>query len=266
ALTFIGQYEVPDHQYEQSLEGSGFTDTQVLLFQEFKQAIDRYIAEEVNPGVIRFVKDMEKKIGKQLQSVAAPSHVVIRDTLLEYDREMGAFGMTRINEGPEDIEFQDIETIRSGVGLTLPLAVATLNYSTTLKTEAALRLGLYSVASFFKRLLRRPAGDEIQDEMRALKGSMSRMKRETETSIRSHFLDHKENIKFQYVFKLADAASDHCYQMLLDRFQIYTSNLSQLAERINEKGIDREGACAALADIAESSSEINQRLDRARSK
>lgn len=266
ALAYVRQYEVSDRHYERSLEDSGFTDTLVLLFQEFKRDIDRYIAEEVNPAVIRFVKDMGERIGHHLQAVAAPSDGVIRDTLIEYDREMGAFGMTRINEEPENTEFQDIEMIRSGIGLKLPLAVATLNYSTKLKTEASLRLGLYSVASFFKRLLRRADGHEHQNEMRALKGSMLRMKRETEMSLTSHFLDHKENIKFQYIFKLADAASDHCYQMLLDRFQIYTSNLSELAERINEKGTDREGACAMLADIAESSMEINQRLGRARTR
>lgn len=259
---FVHRYDGLSRQYEVSLENSGFSSTLYLAYQEFKAAVDRFLAEDVNPEVIRFVKEKEKGISTYLQSVASQYDVIIKDTLAAYDQAMGTFGMTRIMDASDKMVFQDIEAIRMGNELKLPISVAVMRYSTKIKTEATLRLGAYNALKLLKRIFKRPVKEGHSEEMRALKIGLTRMKQETETSIISHFKDQKENIKFQYFFKLTDATAASCYQMLLDRFQVYTGNLTQLAEKISENEIDRDRACNILQDIAQASMELSEHIGK----
>ena len=257
---FIHHYDGLSRQYEVSLEASGFSKTLYLAYEEFKAAVDRFIAEEVNPEVIRFVKEKEEGIGTYLQSIASQYDVIIKDTLAAYDQAMGTFGMTRIMDTSEKMVFQDIEAIRIDKDLKLPISVAAMRYSTKIRTEATLHLGAYNALKLLKRIFKRPVSEGPIEEMRALKTGLTRMKHETQASIASHFMDQKENIKFQYFFRLVDAAADSCHQMLLDRFQIYTSNLTQLAEKISENEIDRGRACNILHGVARASMELSEHI------
>jgi hypothetical protein len=45
------------------------------------------------------------------------------------------------------------------------------------------------------------------------------MKEETERSIHAHFKDYKENIKFQYIHRLAEAAGHRLYEMMTEQFR-----------------------------------------------
>lgn len=260
AVAFVKGYDGLSRQYEAAMSDSGFADTLYLAYQDFKQAVDRYIAEEVNPLLIRFVKEKQAHMGEYLQSVAAQYDGVIRDTLTEYDRAMGSLGMSQIKDVSEELSFQDVESIRSGKGLTLPISVETMRYSTSVKTEATLRLGLYNTLKFVKRIFRRPVKDGYAEEMRALKHGIAKMKQETEGSIHSHFMDQKENIKFQYFFKLADAVANSCHQMLLDRFKVYASNLSQLSEKLRSNADHRDRASDMLQEIIASSKALRERI------
>jgi len=259
-LAFIRSYDGLSRRYEESIGDSGFSSTLYLAYQDFKQAVDRFIAEEVNPALIRFVRDKEDGIGSHLQSVAAQYDVIIRDTLTEYDRAMGSYGMSRIQDASRSMVFGDIESIRSGEGLDLPISVAAMRYSTSIKTSATIRLGLYNTLKFVKRIFRRTVGEGHAEEMHALKDGIVRMKQETEGSITSHFTDQKENIKFQYFFRLADAVAGNYHQMLLDRFQIYTRNLTQLSEKIDADATDTDRAGRLLGDIIQASVQISDRI------
>jgi Glu-tRNA(Gln) amidotransferase subunit E-like FAD-binding protein len=92
------------------------------------------------------------------------------------------------------------------------------------------------------------------------------MKRETEKSIISHFKDYQENIKFQYTYKLVDALSNSLYESLLDRFEIYTSDLSNLVSQINNKMIDREEMAELLKMMALSCNETDEKINDIREK
>jgi len=261
-LSFIEQYHLSLEQYDQFLTDKGFSNTLYRLFEEFKQAVDRFITEEVNPEIVRFIKEKEQWIGTYLCSVASPYDGIIRDTLMEYDQAMAAFGMDHKKSWSTKIEFQDVDQIRSSLGLRYPISITTLRYSARVKTEATLRLGLYKTVRVIKNLFKKPVLSKNEEGMRALKMGIHKIKRETKDAILSHFMDNKENIKFQYFFKLADAIADNCYRMLLGRFQMYTHNLSQLAEMINKKEIDRESIAHNLSEIAQSSVEISHRITR----
>ncbi len=72
------------------------------------------------------------------------------------------------------------------------------------------------------------------------------MKRETERSILFHLKDYKENIKFQYMLKLADAAATALYGQMLERFQHHGADLSRLVELIGEQRLDKANVSASL--------------------
>jgi hypothetical protein len=122
------------------------------------------------------------------------------------------------------------------------------------------------VVKFFKKILKKPIQNKNEEEILALKDGVSRMKRETERSIIFHFKDYKENIKFQYILKLAEVVSKTLYEALIDRFQTYVSNLTTVVEQISEKRIDKEQASRVLKEMELANRSIGERIDKVRKK
>ena len=153
-IEFIKNYNISYQQYEEQTNTSGFSNTLYLVFQEFKQALDTFMAETINPEIINFVRKKEERIYKHLDSIAGPFDVMVQDAIVAYNRMMGNLGINPSHEIPKRIDLPDIGAIKSITGLTLPPAVAYIRYSAKIKTEATMRLGFYKVAKIFKRLLK----------------------------------------------------------------------------------------------------------------
>jgi hypothetical protein len=135
-----------------------------------------------------------------------------------------------------------------------------------MKTEATVRFGLYKVVNILKKIFKKSIQNNTDGEAPALKDGVSRMKRETEKSIMSHFKDYQENIKFQYTYKLVDALSNSLYESLLDRFEIYTADLSNIVSQIDNKMIDREQMTESLRLMALSCNDTDKKINAIREK
>jgi hypothetical protein len=234
-----------------------------MVFQEFKQALDAHMAETVNPQVIRFVKAQEKYLMEYLDEIAGPYGTMIDDALAQYSQAIEDARMpsrrrpaSRISIAPE------LESIRKAAGLTLPPATATMHYSTQIKTEAVMRFGFYKIVNLIKKAVKRSADKRHQDQFLALSSGVKRMKRETERSILFHLKDYKENIKFQYMLKLADAAAAALYGQMLERFQHRVIDLSQLVDRIGAQRLDKETVSANLAEMEASAASLQDKIGR----
>ncbi len=265
-VEFVRGYNISYHNHEENLKASGFSNTLYLVFQEFKQALDTFMAESINPEVIRFVKEKEARIKEQLDSIADPFDIMIQDTVIEYNRMMGSFGIDRLQEKQKKVQLPDLDSVKNIAGLSLPPSAMSMRYTARMKTEAVMRLGFYSGIKILKRILRKPAKSKNEEEMLALKDIVLRMKRETERSLIFHLKDYKENIKFQYMFKLVEALSNSLYEALLDRFQSYTTDLSNIIKRISDKRIDKERASEILEEMELKSKGINNRIEVIREK
>lgn len=265
-LEFIDNYTVPAQQYEENLKTAGFSSTIYLMFQEFKQTIDTFIAENVIPGIFRFVSQEEQKIIKRLGTVAGPFESMVKDTLGEYATALASFGISLKPEGQAEIKLPDMDTVKTGTGLTLPPLVAAMRYSARIKTEAVMRLGAYSFMGFFRKILKKPVGNHRAQAIRALKESSRQMKRETRQSILFHFKDYRENLKFQYIFKLLDAAVKELYESLFDRFRVYAVDLSQAVELTGREKIDRHRTSELLTKMQQDVNSIQCRIDEVREK
>ncbi|MDH3955436.1 MAG: hypothetical protein OET81_01975, partial [Desulfobacteraceae bacterium] len=263
---FIKSYSIPYQQYEDDIKTSGFSNTLYMIFQEFKQAFDTFMAETINPEVIRFVRKQEARIHEYLESIAGPFDVMVQDSIDTYNGMMGKLGINRSNENIKKIDLPDIGTIKSITGLTLPSVAAYMRYTAKMKTEATMRLGLYKVVNIFKRLLKKPIQEKNEGEMLALRDGVLRVKSEMEKSVISHFKDYQENIKFQYIYKLVEAESNSLYETLLDRFQVYGADLSSIVDLINNKMIDKEQTSEMMKIMAFNCSEMGKKINGLREK
>jgi hypothetical protein len=229
-------------------EKSGFHAEMYQVYSEFKRSVDRYMAETVNPEIIRFVREAEKKIRSQFGSVTGPYDVMLNDVLDEYNRTLDRFGISPVRDRRRPIPIPDVDAIRQEAGVSLPTAEASLRYSARIRSDAMVRLGLFSFLRFFKKLIMRSkAVDAGENRRRALAAGLSRLKAETRESILFHFKDYRENLKYQYLFKLVDAATGQLNGALIHRFGAYEGDLSKIVQ-LTEKG---QGGSARLSDQIE---------------
>ena len=130
-----------------------------------------------------------------------------------------------------------------------------------------MRLGFYKIIRFFTKLLKNPVSNKNEsEEILALKAGALRIKRETERSVISYFKDYKENIKFQYIFKLAEAASNSLYESLIMRLQAHVADLSSIVDMAGKNRIDAKQASDALTEMEETFRGINERISLLRDK
>jgi hypothetical protein len=265
-VAFIRDYRIAYHDYEENLKASGFSNTLYLIFQEFKQALDTFMARKVNPEIIRFIRQEEEWVRNHLDAVAGPFELMIQDALADYSNLMGSFGINGLREQQTKIELADLESIKDMSGLSIPPAVASLRYTARIKTEAVARLGFYTVVKLFRRLLKKPSQDKNEEEIQALKDGVLKIKRETERSIIFLFKDYRENIKFQYIFKVLEAVSNNLYEALMDRFQAYVTDLSNVVELIKNKKVDKQKTFELLTEMEINARQISQRINTVRDK
>jgi hypothetical protein len=218
------------------------------------------MAETINPEVIRFVRSKEGWIRQYLEDIAIPYESIAREALNEYADSMGQIGIS-LNPDPfQGMDLPDTETIKTIAGLTLPPAAAVMHYSTRIRTEAVVRLGLYSLAKVFKRMLRKKVQNRKEEGVLALKDGVSRMKKDTERSVIAHFKDYKENIKFQYLFKIVDAIAASFSKILGDRFRACDTDLTQLSDRIGKRQDDRQIISETLHGMTNTIDAIDSRI------
>lgn len=266
-IEFIRSYALSSDQYEKHLLSSGFTQTLYAVYHEFRQHLNTFMAETINPGIVGFIKDEEDKIITSLKSIAEPFAVMVADAVREFDHIAGRMDMQAPKEALQSrIDSPDIEAVKGISGLKVNPAAAVMRYSARVKTEAVLRFGFYSVLNLFKKVLKKPARDRKSDAVLALKDGIRRMKREAEESIVFHFKNYRENIKFQYILKLSDAVSKRYYDILTERFETYITELDAFTSLVNQKRIDKTRLFNVLKEIDEDVRNINASIGEVRQK
>ena len=92
-IEFIRSYSVSFDQYEESLVSSGFTQTLYAIYQEFRQNLNTYMAETINPGIVGFIKEEEEKIIDSLSAIAEPFSHMVADAVHEFNTTVSNFDM-----------------------------------------------------------------------------------------------------------------------------------------------------------------------------
>ena len=258
---FIRTYHVPAWQeHLQNLATAGFANTLYHVYQEFKQALDGFIAETINPEIFRFIRDRERRLVEYLHTVAEPYSAMVEEAIDEFQETAEALGIATAAEGiRQHAPLPGLDVIRQTSRLQMPPANAAMRYSATVKTEAIMRLGAYKVLRGFRKLLRKPVEEGRGEEVQALKDGVERMKKETERSLLFHFKDYRENIKFGYIFKMVESASVQIADGLLERFETYENDLGQMVALIDASQSVKVQQENSFREIAASADHLYQR-------
>ena len=139
-----------------------------------------------------------------------------------------------------------------------------MRYSARIKTEAVIRLGLYSAVKVFRKLFQKSDTRQSRRKQKALQDGFKRMKQETERSISMQFRDYQENVKFQYLFRLTDTMVHQLNEDLRERFQIYYTDASQMIALVKEEHVDKERIKKSTQEIGETAREYLERIEKLR--
>ncbi|MFP4347314.1 MAG: dynamin family protein [Desulfococcaceae bacterium] len=258
-LRHLKNYAVPFQEYEQTVASAGFSNALYQVFQEVKRGVDAYIAETVNPEVVRFVREEEEKIREHFELVTGSYDAMIMDALSEYRTTLEELGITAFEDEFKRVYLPDISAMAENAGIKFPPAAASMQYTATIRSEAVMRLGWYRTLRFIKQVFKRPL-PESKEALFALEDGALRLKRETKKSLLFHFKDYRENLKFQYILKLADAVSDYLYDALQERLETYVADLSKVSELIRAEGIDPKGTSELLQQMDANREQLAERV------
>ncbi len=258
---FISGYRLVPDSYTDRLRQSGFFQTLYQVFQVFKQALDSFITEHINPEIIRFIAAEENKIRSALESIATPYQSLIADAHAEFCSLMANLGISIECTGPEIIGMPSVEALLRHTGLSIPPLATAIGYTARIRTEAVLRRGFYRTVSGFKKIMKKPV-KRGEDDVRAIQEAMRVIKRETRQSLEFHLKDYQENLKFRYLFRLAETVAERFEQAVIQQLQAYSTDFGVLAERLGTQQGDKESAAALLADMHVRGRKIGEDLAR----
>jgi GTPase SAR1 family protein len=260
---FVKKYTVDYSKNESDIEEMGFSTTLYMIFQDFKRALDRYMAETINPRLIQFIKKEEGKIGDVLDKTAESYDTLVREVLQKHEETLKNIGISSRSYMMGDaIHSVDMESLKRRDGLSAPPLVSSFRYTAKIRTEAIVRRGFYNVVTVLKKLMKKPIQNEQEGDIFALKDGVKRIQQETESSIAFHLKDYKENLKFQYLYKLVDSVSDNLLETLHDRFNVFTSDISEMAGLVDAEQSAKERAIEILKFMEEGSQEIIEGIYR----
>jgi hypothetical protein len=235
-----------------------------LAYQDFKQSLDKFITEDINPEMIRFVKVQEKEIGTYFETITRPYTAMVSDAYAEYIRMMKKLGVSLNIEGQPKIELPDMDAQLQQSGLNPPKLVTTMHYSAKIKTAAILRLGVYSLQRNLKKLLKKPASKRAEVVRQALSGGIQQMKRETLKSVVEQLQDYRENLKFAFLFKRVESFAENLSDLMLDRFQLFFTDLAAVADRLESTQTDKQRTSKILKEMDQRDREVKGSIDHLR--
>jgi len=259
---YINSYSISFEEYEDRLALTSFQNVIHVAYQEFKQKLDTFMTEQINPRIMNYVREKENEIAAYILAAVQPYDVMIQDALNEYEAAMAGIGLKLPVQMKSHLVAPDMDAIKSMSGIKLPSAVALIRYSVKVKTEASARFGFYRFMTLIRNFFSKDKEiSKDKDYFRALKGALSSLKKETDENVSFHFKSYKENLKFQYLLKLSDVIADSIENEVSARFMSYADGLSKIDEIMLESIADREKIKEHLERSGKEALEIVRRID-----
>jgi len=141
-------------------------------------------------------------------------------------------------------------------GLNPPKLATTMHYSARIKTAAILRLGVFSLQRNLKKILKKPADKREEVFRQALRGGTQQMKRETLKSVVEQLKDYRENLKFAFLLKLVEKFAENLSNLMFERFQLFFTDLSIVADRLDSTKTDKQQVSKILEEMNQRAVEV----------
>lgn len=257
---FITAYAPAPDSAKRHLEHAGFAQALYHLFQQFKQVNDVHLTENINPAIVQFIRELETRIVDFLRSVVSPYESMIGDVYADYRSMLEELGVGLPEARLKKSTYPDIEAVVRVAGLRRPSLMTTLRYSARIRTDAVIRYSAYRMLRNVKKLLKKPLSEELAEAERALAKGLVRMKQEALDSIGFQLTDYRENLKFNYLFRLIDAAAASYTEIILARFQSHFADLDALTNSLSRTQGEKENARSQLSDMLSKTDALEERI------
>ena len=260
-IDFIRNYSVDLQKYTQDMEETGFLNTLYMVYQEFKQAVEATVTEKVNPEIFHFVRQTELKIFEELRTIAESYTDIVENVLEMAIKTLSQLGVSdnAISQHTK-IQGLDMDSVKKMNNLTPPALVPLTRYSAIIRTEAVIHYGIHNLANMAGKLFSKKAASQ-RNAVKALQKGVERMKRLAEASIREQSKNYRENLKFNYLNKLVDTASQQLSNTLLDRFRGYTTDLTAMRKSTETHHDDKHQTIQQIGDIRVIIHQIEKQID-----
>jgi guanylate kinase len=263
-VQFVKEYKGLTQPVDGKADLPGVSKTIYRGYQEFKQSLNKFMTEDINPEIVRFVKTKEHEIGKYFETILRPYHGALSDAYDEYRRMMNKLGVSLNNETQLKIELPNLKAQLEQSGPKPPKLVTTTQYSAKIKTAALLRLGVYGLQQNLKKLLKKPTGKSTDVIQKALSGGTQQMKRDTMRLIVEQLKDYRENLKFAFLFKLIENFAENLVDLMQDRFQLFVTDLSAIADQLDSTKVDKQHTLQILKEMDQWSADVNKSISHLR--
>jgi hypothetical protein len=254
------------NDYAPDLAGLSKSDAAVstvvyAAFQNLKNAVDGHLAQEVNPAMIRFVRTQEKEIQRLFENIGGPFGAMVREAVGRYNKALHELGLEPGLDVERNLPPVDVEQVKRESALAVPPLASSIQYAVSVRTEAVMRNGLHSMVRGIKGLLKLSAKSPEQARRDTLSVAVSRMKKQMEESLMEKFLDYRENLKYQYVFKLMDRLADSLWASLFERFKLFTQGSAQTFGLIEQKAEQKQNALKQMDAMQDKLTGLMEQLE-----
>ncbi|MCW7754718.1 dynamin family protein [Desulfobotulus sp. H1] len=266
-LSFIRDYRPDMGNYAGILDSSGFSLALYHAFQDFRQALDTYMTDRVNPEIVRSVREMEVRMQEYYTEVARPYVSMVNDILEEYCAGLRGMGV------PLDIPSSaktpsivlDPRSLAERMGLRLPPARAVTRYSARVRTEGHMAFGFQRLRRWLSIVFSKDRdaakeGVTGKEGLKVLANSLKKIRKEADRQIVQHMVDYRENLKFQYVLRLSSALAGALQADLEARFSTCVGEMDILDQTAARRGASQEERLVLIAGLIEKSRELDVRL------
>ncbi|MCF8028954.1 MAG: dynamin family protein [Desulfobacteraceae bacterium] len=259
-VDFIRNYHIAPDAYRTILSENGLSDTLLVVFRDFKENLDLYMAEQINPRIFGFVTENEHYIFEYLESICRPYESMIQEPLADLAKNNRPREQITGTDTTEQTLAVSLDGVKKAGGIHMPNAAATLDYTRGIQTEAFMKLGFFRMVQGVRQLVKRGQVAGTAD-FSALETGVARIKRETETKVVFHFKNYRENLKFQYLFKLIDALAGEMSQWLVQRFETYATDLTRIREISNSSQEEKKKSMTETDEMIAELDRIKGRIE-----
>lgn len=241
--------------------GLDFMEAMYLAFQAMKQALERYMAEIIHPDIMHFVREQESLIESELNTVKKAYETIIRDVIISVDQSTQTPDNSLLDVQAMGKFKLKLSSVKTTGKFTIPSLASPMHFSVRVKTEAMFNAGLHSIAAFFMKLFNINSVPADKGKIKGVNKGIQRVKQETIQSIIHHYRDYKENLKYQYLFKLTDTAAEQLQQDMFEGFRFLSADMSLISAKIDKKQTDRNQRIALLTSETHTILQYIERLN-----
>jgi GTPase SAR1 family protein len=253
-IFFIDNYAIGFKKFERHISISGFPKALFLVFQNFKKEFDYFLVEKINPQLVRFVTNQEKK----LESYAISLYNSYKVDLFNLYKKLGKMSHELVDTDADILTLTELKEIKKRFAIKPPATIFTTKYNARIKISSITGFGLYSLLLVLVKRIKKESKVVLPALLRK---ALIKFKREAKRSIKLRIDEYKQKVKEEYFDILIKALSEEINELTIDQFQIYSVEIDNIKSIIKKEKSGKDKQKELLLLISKDIEEVLQRYE-----